>query len=75
MGMTPDVTCRATVGRAVERNGQLVRALRLLQDLAAGAGVPLGELALRHGTTVRTIRRDLEAIDGEGHHPRIGARH
>ncbi len=48
------------------RNEQLVRVLQLISDLARKGGCDLYELAERHGTTTRTIRRDLEAIAGAG---------
>jgi predicted DNA-binding transcriptional regulator YafY len=45
---------------------QLVRALQILRDLDRLGGVDLYELAERHGTTVRTIRRDLDALEQAG---------
>jgi predicted DNA-binding transcriptional regulator YafY len=48
------------------RNLQLDRILRIIRDLDRLDGVDVYELAERHGTTVRTIRRDLDAIDGAG---------
>ena len=47
---------------AAGRNAQLVRTLSVPRDLDRLGGVDLYELAERYGTTVRTIRRDLEAI-------------
>lgn len=66
--MTSDV---AAVGDSVEvrkrdRNEQLVRVLRLVNDLAARGGCDVYELAERHETTTRTIRRDLEALESVG---------
>lgn len=48
------------------RNEQIVRVLRLLRDLDRVGGATLYELAERYGTTVRTIRRDLEALEEAG---------
>lgn len=44
------------------RNAQLVRTLNVLKDLDRLGGVDLYELAERYGTTVRTIRRDFDAL-------------
>lgn len=49
-----------------QRNEQVVRILRLLRDLDRAGGADLYELAQRFGTTTRTIRRDLEAIEEAG---------
>ena len=62
---------RVAVSRAKKRkpglrNGQLMRALRILIDLERLGGIDLYELAERHGTTVRTIRRDLQALEEAG---------
>lgn len=51
---------------AAGRNAQLVRTLSVLRDLDRLGGVDLYELAERYGTTVRTIRRDLEALQEVG---------
>jgi proteasome accessory factor B len=51
---------------AAGRNAQLVRTLNVLRDLDRLGGVDLYELAERYGTTVRTIRRDLEALQEIG---------
>ena len=48
------------------RNDQLVRVLQLLSDLARPGGRDLYELASRHQTTTRTIRRDLDALSCAG---------
>ncbi len=48
------------------RNNQLSRALAILRDLDRLGGVDLYELAQRHGTSVRTIRRDLAALQEVG---------
>ncbi len=50
----------------MERNGQLARVLGILRDLDRLGGVDLYELAERHGATVRTIRRDLQALQEVG---------
>jgi proteasome accessory factor B len=50
----------------MERNAQLARVLAILRDLDRLGGVDLYELAERHGTTVRTIRRDLQALQEVG---------
>jgi predicted DNA-binding transcriptional regulator YafY len=52
--------------RSPQRNTQLVRNLRILADLDRLGGVDLYELAERHGTTTRTIRRDLDALQEAG---------
>lgn len=48
------------------RNNQLARTLGILRDLDRVGGVDLYELAQRHGASVRTIRRDLEALQEVG---------
>lgn len=48
------------------RNEQVVRILRILGDLDRVGGSDLYELAERYGTTTRTVRRDLEAIEHAG---------
>ena len=45
------------------RNEQLVRVLQLVSDLLNRGGCDLYELAERHATTTRTIRRDLDALE------------
>ena len=57
---------RSQEAGALGRNNQLVRALEILHDLDRLGGVDLYELAERHGTAVRTIRRDLEALEQAG---------
>ena len=48
------------------RNEQVVRILEVLRDLSQSGGVDLYELAERFGTTVRTIRRDFDALAEAG---------
>lgn len=48
------------------RNEQLVRVLQLVTDLLNRGGCDLYELAERHATTTRTIRRDLDALEAIG---------
>lgn len=48
------------------RNEQVVRILRILRDLDRVGGSDLYELAERYGTTTRTVRRDLDAIEEAG---------
>lgn len=48
------------------RNAQLVRVLSILRDLDRMGGEDLYELARRYGTTDRTIRRDLAALEEVG---------
>lgn len=50
----------------VLRNEQVVRILRILRDLDRAGGSDLYELSERYGTTTRTVRRDLEAIEEAG---------
>jgi len=50
------------------RNAQLIRLLSIIADLDRLGGIDLYELAQRHGATVRTIRRDLEALEAAGFH-------
>ncbi|MFP6683160.1 MAG: transcriptional regulator [Polyangiaceae bacterium] len=49
-----------------ERNAQLVRVLSILRDISRFGGVDIYELAERYGVTERTIRRDLDALEGAG---------
>lgn len=56
----------AAGGRRGGRNEQLTRVLQLLTDLSSRGGFDLYTLAERHGTSTRTIRRDLDAIAGAG---------
>lgn len=48
------------------RNEQVVRILNILKELGREGGADLYELAERFGASVRTIRRDLDALDGAG---------
>lgn len=48
------------------RNDQVVRVLAVLRDLDRLGGVTVYELAERYGTDVRTIRRDLSALEQAG---------
>lgn len=48
------------------RNEQLVRLLQILRDLDRLGGLDVYELAETHGTTTRTIRRDLDALEAAG---------
>ncbi len=48
------------------RNDQVVRILGLLRDLERLGGCDVYELAQRYGTTTRTIRRDLDALEASG---------
>jgi predicted DNA-binding transcriptional regulator YafY len=57
---------RRRAKRALGRNEQVVRVLRMLRDLDRVGGATLYELADRYGTAVRTIRRDLEALEEAG---------
>jgi predicted DNA-binding transcriptional regulator YafY len=54
------------MGTSVERNAQLERVLQIIRDLDRVGGIDLYELAEIHGTTVRTIRRDLDALQAAG---------
>ena len=45
-----------------DRNVQILRLLRILRDLDRLGGLSVYELAERHGASVRTIIRDLEAL-------------
>lgn len=56
----------ATRRRQGSRNEQLVRMLELIADLSQRDGCDLYALAERHGTTTRTIRRDLDALAAVG---------
>jgi len=53
-------------GAETGRNEQIIRVLRLLRDLDRVGGATLYELAERYGTTVRTVRRDLQALQEAG---------
>lgn len=54
-------------GRAAGgRNDQVVRILQILRDLDRLGGVTVYELAERYGTDVRTVRRDLAALEQAG---------
>lgn len=48
------------------RNRQLERLLELIVELSRAGGRTLKELAERHHTTTRTIRRDFDALRGVG---------
>ena len=48
------------------RNDQVVRVLQVLRDLDRFGGHTVYELAERYGTDVRTIRRDLAALEQAG---------
>ncbi|MBL9016744.1 MAG: WYL domain-containing protein [Myxococcales bacterium] len=48
------------------RNDQLIRVLAIIRALHRADGCDLYELAGMHGTTTRTIRRDLEALQAAG---------
>jgi predicted DNA-binding transcriptional regulator YafY len=49
------------------RNAQLERTIRILFELMrTGGGLSLEELAEKHGTTTRTIQRDLNALKSAG---------
>ncbi len=50
----------------VVRNEQLLRVLAILREMHRLEGVDLYELADRHNTDIRTIRRDLDALDAAG---------
>lgn len=52
--------------RPVSRNDQVVRVLSVLRDLDRLGGHTVYELAERYGTDVRTIRRDLAALEQAG---------
>lgn len=52
--------------KTAARNDQVVRVLRLLRELERLGGVDLYELSERYGTSVRTIRRDLDALREAG---------
>jgi predicted DNA-binding transcriptional regulator YafY len=58
---------RATKRRkAPSRNDQVIRVISILRELRRVGGADLYELAERYGTSVRTVRRDLEAIEQAG---------
>lgn len=48
------------------RNEQVIRILRMIRELDRVGGCDLYELAQRYGTTTRTVRRDLEALEASG---------
>jgi predicted DNA-binding transcriptional regulator YafY len=48
------------------RNAQLDRVLKIIRDLSRLEGCDVYELAERYGAAVRTIRRDLEALQQAG---------
>ena len=52
--------------RTPSRNDQVVRVLAVLRDLDRLGGCTVYELAERYGTDVRTIRRDLSALEQAG---------
>lgn len=52
--------------KAQKRNVQLIRILSILRELDRVDGVDLYELAQRHSTDVRTIRRDFSALEELG---------
>jgi len=52
--------------RPTERNVQLLRLLQIIRDLDRLGGIDIYELAERYGTSVRTIRRDLDALQTAG---------
>lgn len=62
---TPKQKPRAALAAAA-RNEQVVRILRILHQLDRLGGRSLYELAEENGTTTRTIRRDLDAIQEAG---------
>jgi predicted DNA-binding transcriptional regulator YafY len=62
MGSKKTAARRSTTGR----NEQLVRLLQILRDLDRLGGLDVYELAETHGTTTRTIRRDLAALEAAG---------
>jgi len=55
-----------TRARDAGRNAQLVRALQIVTELERAGGLSLQELAENFGTSTRTIRRDLEALQSAG---------
>lgn len=57
---------KSTRKAAPSRNDQVVRVLQLLRELERMGGVDLYELAEKYGTSVRTIRRDLDALRESG---------
>lgn len=65
MTRKPKQTPRAAQASAA-RNEQVVRILRILHQLDRLGGRTIYELAEESGTTTRTIRRDLEAIQEAG---------
>ena len=57
---------RASRAAPPGRNDQVVRVLAVLRDLDRLGGCTVYELAERYGTDVRTIRRDLAALEQAG---------
>lgn len=53
-------------GIAKGRNAQLERVLRIIRDVSRLDGTDVYELAEKYGAAVRTIRRDLEALERLG---------
>jgi proteasome accessory factor B len=53
-------------GDELKRNVQLVRTINIIRELDRVGGIDLYELAERHGTNVRTIRRDLQGLQEVG---------
>jgi hypothetical protein len=48
------------------RSGETIRQLRILKRIEASRYVTLPELAKEHDVTLRTIRRDIEALQEAG---------
>jgi DNA-binding transcriptional ArsR family regulator len=48
------------------RNAQLERVLKIIRDVSRLDGTDVYELAEKYGAAVRTIRRDLEALERLG---------
>jgi predicted DNA-binding transcriptional regulator YafY len=57
---------RRKQAQAGGRNEQVIRTLDLVRTLARMGGCDVYELAQKYGTTVRTIRRDLEGLQEAG---------
>jgi predicted DNA-binding transcriptional regulator YafY len=66
MGTLGHVRSKARRSPAQGRNDQIVRVLQILRDLDQLRGLDVYELANRYGTTTRTIRRDLDALEQAG---------
>lgn len=64
--MAKSPKAKRSAAAQVARNDQVVRILLLLRDLDRTGGADLYELSERYGTSVRTIRRDLEALEAAG---------